>query len=100
GGPAPAMVEARLSALGADVLPPPVSVSLLQLQAPEYEYKRVGVAGVVQSVGSERPGLVTFEIHAESATVWATVPAPIAITNDEWADADVRVSGVLAESLD
>lgn len=100
GGPAPAIVEARILALGADLLPPPVSVSSLQLQDLEYEYKRVVIPGVVQSVSPERPGLLAFEIRAESATVRATVSASIAMTNDDWTDAEVRASGVLAESSD
>ena len=100
GGSAPAMVDARLASLGADVQPPSVSVSSSNLQDPAYEYKRVVVAGVVQGVSPERPGLLTFEIRAEKATVWATVLAPLAVMNDEWIDAEVRASGVLAESSD
>jgi diguanylate cyclase (GGDEF)-like protein len=100
GGAAPAIVEARVLALGADVLPPPVSVSPPDLRDTKYEYKRVVIPGVVQSVSSERPGLVTFEIRADKTTLWANVPASITIINDEWTDADVRASGVLAESFD
>jgi len=100
GGPAPAMVEAHLAALGAGVQPPSVSVSPSNLQDPAYAYKRVAVAGVVQSVSPERPGLLTFEIRAGNATVWATVLAPLASMNEEWVDAEVRASGVLAESSD
>ena len=68
-GTAPAIVGARVTALGADTLPPPVSVSAARLQDPEYEYKRVVLPGVVQSVASERPGLVTLEIRARNATL-------------------------------
>ena len=100
GGPAPAMVEARLAAIGTGVQPPSVSVSASNLQDPAYAYQRVAVAGVVQSVGPERPGLLTFEIRAGNATVWATVLAPLASMNEEWIDAEVRASGVLAESSD
>jgi diguanylate cyclase (GGDEF)-like protein len=97
-GAAPAVVEARVSALGPDTLPPAVPVSTAGLKNPEYEYKRVVISGVVQSVSSERPGLMTLEIRAGSATVWAKVPASITVVNDEWIDAEVRGSGVLAES--
>ena len=100
GGPAPAIAQARVSALGPDVLPPPVSVSPSHLRDPEYEYRRVAISGVVRSVSSERPGLVTLEIRAENTTVWAKVPASMLAVNEEWTDADVRASGVLAESLD
>ena len=100
GGPAPAIAQARVSAFGPDALPPPVSVSPSHLRDPEYEYRRVAISGVVRSVSSERPGLVTLEIRAENTTVWAKVPASILAVNEEWTDADVRASGVLAESLD
>ena len=99
GGAAPAIVEARVSALGAAALPPPVPVSAARLRDPEYEYKRVRISGIVQSVDSERPGIVTLEIRADKATVWANVAASITVVNDEWTDAEVRASGVLAESL-
>ncbi len=100
GGAAPAIVEARISALGADVLPPPVSVSPPDLRDTKYEYERVVIPGVVQSVSSERPGLVTLEIRADQTTVWAKVPASIVVINEDWTDADVRASGVLAKSMD
>ena len=99
GGAAPAIVEARISALGVDALPPPISVSVANLRDPAYEYKRVVVPGVVRSVSSERPGLVTLEIRAEGTTVWAKVPASLVVVNEDWTDAEVRASGVLAESL-
>ena len=98
GGAAPAIAGARISALGADALPPSVPVSPAHLRDPEYEYRRVLVSGIVRSVDSERPGLVTLEIRADHATVWAKVPASITQVNDEWTDAEVRASGVLAES--
>ena len=100
GGPAPAISQARLSALGPDTLPPAVSVSPSRVRDPEYEYQRVALSGVVRSVSSERPGLATLEIRADQATVWATVPASITVINGDWTDSDVRASGVLAESLD
>jgi len=100
GGPAPAIIEARVSALGPDALPAPISISPSHFRDPEYEYKRVVVSGVVQSVSSERPGLITLEIRADKTTVWATVPASIAVITDEWIDAEVRAIGVLAESID
>jgi len=100
GGRALAIVEARISALGADALPPPVSISPSNFRDPEYEYRRVVIPGIVQSAGAERSGLVMLEIRAESATVWATVPASTETINDEWTDAEVRASGVLAESVD
>jgi diguanylate cyclase (GGDEF)-like protein len=99
GGPAPAIVEARMSALGAGGLPPPAFVSPSRLQDPEYEYRRVRIPGVVRSVSSERPGLVTLEIRAERTTIWAKVPASVTVVNDTWVDAEVRASGVLAEPL-
>jgi len=99
GGAAAAMVEARMSALAVDALPPPVSVSPARLLTPEYEYRRAAVAGVVRSVGSDRPGLVTLEIRADKTTIWARVPASIAVIDDEWTDAEVRASGVLAEPI-
>jgi len=64
---------------------------------PEYRYRRVVIAGVVQSVGSERPGFVDLEIRAEKTTVWARVPASGTAVDAEWIDGDVRASGVLAE---
>ena len=100
GGPAPAMAEARLAALGAGVQPPSISVSPSNLQDPAYAYRRVAFAGVVQSVSPERPGLLSFEIRAGNATVWATVLAPLATMNEEWSDAEVLANGVLAESSD
>jgi diguanylate cyclase (GGDEF)-like protein len=100
GGEAPAMMEARVSALGADSLPPAIRLSPSQLRDPLYEYKRVAVSGVVQSVGSERPGIVTLGVRAERTTVWAKVPASNVVVNEDSTDAEVRVSGVLAESLD
>lgn len=99
GGAAPAVADARVSAVRADGLPPPVSVNPPQLGNPEYEYRRVALSGVVQSVGSERPGLVTVEIRDGKATIWAKVPASIAVIDDDWTDTEVRASGVLAESL-
>lgn len=100
GGPAPAVIEARVTALGADALPPPIALAAAQLADPQYEYERVVLSGVVQSAGSELPGIMTLEIRAGRATVWANVPALIAVVNDQWTDAEVRASGVLAESFD
>src|SRR5450755_2720020 len=100
GGAAPTMIEARIVALGASMLPPPISVSPERSRDPAYEYKRVTVAGVVKSLSSERPGLVTLEIGSGSRTVWATVPASNAVIDDQWIDAEVRASGVLDEALD
>jgi diguanylate cyclase (GGDEF)-like protein len=99
GGAAPAVVEARLSALGPDALPPAIAVSPARLADPVYEYKRVAIQGVVQSVTSERPGLVTLEIRADQTTFWAKVPASVVVVNEDWTDAEVRASGVLGESL-
>jgi diguanylate cyclase (GGDEF)-like protein len=99
GGAAPAIADARVSALGADVLPPPVPVSAARLRDPQLEYRRVRISGVVQSVDSERPGLVTLEIRENQTTVWVKVPASIVVVNQDWTDAEVRASGVLAESL-
>ncbi|MGO4883397.1 MAG: diguanylate cyclase domain-containing protein [Bryobacteraceae bacterium] len=100
GGTAPAIVEGRLSPLRPDGLPPPVPVSAARLRDPQYEYRRVAVSGVVQSVSSERPGIVNLEIRTGGAIVWGTVPASLVVINDEWTDADVIASGVLAEPLD
>jgi diguanylate cyclase (GGDEF)-like protein len=97
GGAAPAIVQARITALGAEVLPPAIPVSPSGSWEPEYEYKRVVVSGAVQSVASERPGLVTLKIRADGATIRANVPASTAAINEEWTDADVRASGVLDE---
>jgi diguanylate cyclase (GGDEF)-like protein len=82
------------------MLPPPISVSPERSRDPAYEYKRVTVAGVVKSLSSERPGLVTLEIGSGSRTVWATIPASNAVIDDQWIDAEVRASGVLDEALD
>ena len=100
GGAAPAVGEARITGLRAEMLPPAASISGRQLQDAEYEYRRVRIAGVVQAVSSERPGLVTLEIRAAGTTVWATVPASITVIDDDWVDAEVRASGVLAEAGD
>ncbi len=98
GGAAPEVIEGHVSALGAFGMPPAVSLSPAGLRNPEYEYNQVAVQGVVRSVGSDRPGLMTLEIRAGGATVWAKVPASITVINDDWTDAEVRASGVLAQS--
>ena len=100
GGSAPAMVEARISAIGADALPPPIPASPANLHDRSYEYKRVLLSGVVQSVSSERPGLVNIAMRAGKATILANVPASWTVVNDAWIDEDVVASGVLAESWD
>lgn len=99
GGPAPSVIEARLAVLGTDTLPAPLAISTAQLRGPQYQYKRVAVPGVVQSVTSERPGTVTLEIHAIGAKIRATVPASRVVVNDEWVDAEVRAIGVLDGSF-
>jgi hypothetical protein len=92
GGATPAIVEARISAIAPDALPRPISVSPARLGTPEYQYKRVAISGVVQSVDSGRPGLITLEILAGRATVRVRVPASIAVANESWTDADVRAA--------
>lgn len=99
GGPAPAIVEARIAVLGTERLPPSVSLSAGQLQDPAYQYERIAVTGVLRSVSSERTGLVALEIGAQGTTVWAKVPASEAVFDDGWVDAEVRASGVLAASI-
>jgi diguanylate cyclase (GGDEF)-like protein len=98
GGATPAIAQARISAIAADSLPRPISVSPARLGTPEYQYKRVAVSGVVRSVDSQRPGLMTLEILAARSTVRVRVPSSIAVANEDWTDADVRASGVLGES--
>lgn len=98
GGVAPAIIQARIAVLGADVMPAPVSVSPARLRVPAYRYERVVIPGVVRSVAADRPGLVTIQIRVESATVWAHVPASTSDIDENWTDAEVRASGVLAES--
>ena len=44
------------------------------------------------------PGIVTLEIRAGRATVRARFRLRIAVIDESWTDADVRASGVLAES--
>ena len=58
------------------------------------------LSGVVESVNSERPGLVTLEIRADNTTVWAKVSASITGITGKWIDAEVRASGVLASVTD
>ena len=100
GGTAPAIVQARVSALGADALPPPVEIATARLRDPRYEYRRVAVRGVVQSVSSARPGIVSLEIRAGRSTVLATVPASTIVVNDDWVDADIRAYGVLDQATE
>ena len=100
GGAAPAIMEARITALRADALPPPVAVLPDHVRDPVYEYRLVTLSGVVRSFSAERPGLAALELRAGNVTVWATVPASITVVNESWVDADIRASGVLAEPID
>jgi len=100
GGVMPSIVGDRLIDLGPGGWLEPAAVTGPFLRDPQYLYKRVAVSGVVRSVSSERVALVTVEILAQGVTVRVNVPASALVINDGWVDADVRASGVLAESLD
>ncbi len=100
GGNAPSVIEGRLRALRPDTLPQAVPINGAQLSDPRFEYRRVAITGVVQSVSSPRPGLVTLEVRTEGSIVWATIPASTAAVTDDWLDAEVQATGVLAQSFD
>jgi diguanylate cyclase (GGDEF)-like protein len=100
GDPTPAVVEAHLATLGAGVLTTAVPLAESHLRDPAYQYKRVAIPGVVRAISSERPGLMTVEITLAKGAIWAEVPASITQVTDDWIDAEVTASGVLAESLD
>lgn len=95
GGVTPSVSDARLTALGTQPLPAAPAVSTAQLRDPKLQYRRAMLRGVVRSISSERVGLITVELRAEASTVWAKVPASQVVLNDDWVDAEVRVSGVL-----
>ena len=98
GGPSPSIMEGRVTALAADVLPRPLSLPPSKFADPEYQYRLVRFRGAVRDFETERPGLATLEIIGETATILAKVPASNAVINEDWVDADVQVSGVLATS--
>jgi hypothetical protein len=100
GGASPSIIEGRLSATWQATPQPAVTLSAKQMRDPQYEYRRVAVQGIVRSVSSERPGLVTLEIRTQNLTVWAKVPDSPVEVNDDLVDAEVRIPGVLAEGLD
>ena len=99
-GAVPTVLEAHITALVPDKLPAPIPISSKYLRDPEYAHKIVSVKGVIQAVDSERPGLVSLDIGVEGTTVIASVPASFAMINEDWIDAEVRASGVLAEGFD
>jgi len=98
GGNTPAVMEGRISPIRPEGWPPTLAFSASQLRDPQYQYRRVRLTGVVQSVSSERPGTVTLEVRVGSATLVATVPASSMVVNDEFTDSDVAVNGVLDET--
>ena len=71
-----------------------------RLRDPAYQYGRVAIPGVVRAINSERPGLMTMEITLAKGAIWAEVPASITQVTNDWIDAEVTASGVLAESLE
>ena len=99
GGADPALVDAHVAILGPDVLPKSISLSGRRLRDPQYQYRTVAVTGVVRSVGSERAGLVTLMIRTAGTNVRIEVPASLVVINDDWVDATVRASGVLAGAV-
>ena len=99
GGSAPTILAARATVLDVARLPASVSISPAQLADAVYRYKRVAVPGVVQSISSDRPGLVSVEIGVQGATIRAKVPVSPALFNDQWIDADVSANGVLDEPV-
>src|SRR5580704_9533987 len=68
-GLAPAVSDARVTALEPAALPAPVSVAPSQFGEVQHQYQRVELSGVVRSVGSERAGLITLEIRVGAATL-------------------------------
>ncbi len=100
GGTAPSVMEGRI--LSANPAPPPWSptVPAQRLRDLRYEYRRISVAGILREVHSERPGLVGVELRAQGVRVWANVPASPADLSDDFVDAEVVATGVLAEPLD
>ena len=101
GGAAPAITDGHIAAIHASALPlpVPVPVSTAQLGDPAYQYRRVTFDGIVRSVFSDRPGLVTLQIHRQNTAVLASVPASYLIVNNDWVDTEVQATGVLAANI-
>ncbi len=95
GGAAPSVMQAKVSALGAAAMPAPVAVRSGELRAAEYEYRQVVLAGVVQAVNTERPGLMSIDLRAYGTAVRLEVPASSSVITDDWIDSEIRASGVV-----
>jgi diguanylate cyclase (GGDEF)-like protein len=100
GGTLPSVIQGKISALGAATLPAPVAVRAGDLRATEYEYREVALAGVVQAVKTERPGLMSLDLRAYGTSIRLQVPASTLVITDDWIDSEIRAYGVFGRTTD
>lgn len=100
GGAEPSIIQAKLRTLGEAALPAPVAIRSGELHAGEYEYRQVVLAGVVQAVETEHPGLMSIDVSAYGIPVRLRIFASSTVINDDWIDSEIRASGVLSRLSD
>lgn len=93
GGEAPSVTQAGLADLGTAALP--AASPAAGLRPGEHQYERVWVDGVVQGAAIEWNEFLAVEIRAAGEVIKGNLPSASNVT-EQWADAEVRVTGILA----